>query len=203
MSDIVLLMTGVLITKQPSPSNLPKQPAIQLDNGVQKSQQGQLSQLDSDPDAKITPPEFTQLKESSPATLVAFNSEHQKNLVKKTEKRPTKDLYSLSEFQNFQPVRVKFPGSQRLVAQQNLDDEIVISRSPRFTTRTVPNLRFGNSGLAVKVLQRLLITNGYAIRVDGIYGALTESAVKAFQSRRNLAIDGIVGPVTWNSLTRT
>ncbi|BBD60937.1 peptidoglycan-binding domain 1 [Nostoc sp. HK-01] len=200
MSDIVLLMTGMLIAKQPSPSHINQQPVIQLDNGVQKTPQGQSSQFD--PDSNIAPSEFTQLKENPQATLVAFNSEPEKILVKKTEKKPTKDLYSLSEFKNFQPVNVKFPRSQRLISQQLNDEEILLARASRFSGRTLPNLRFGNSGLAVRVLQKLLIANGYAMRVDGVYGAVTESAVKAFQSRRNLITDGIVGPRTWLYLTR-
>ncbi|MBU7586090.1 MAG: peptidoglycan-binding protein [Nostoc sp. TH1S01] len=200
MSDIVLLMTGVLIAKQPSPSHVNQQPVIQLDNGVHKKQQGHSSQFDLD--KKITPPEFMQLKEKPQATLVAFNSNSEKNLVKKTEEKSTKDSYSLSEFKNFQPVNLKFPRSQSLIAQQLNDDELLLARATRFGGRTVPNLRFGNSGLAVRVLQKLLIANGYGIRVDGVYGALTESAVKAFQNRRNLTVDGVVGPRTWFHLTR-
>jgi len=69
-------------------------------------------------------------------------------------------------------------------------------------TQTLPNLRFGTSGLSVRILQRLLLANGYPIRVDGNFGALTETAVKAFQSNRNLAIDGVVGQRTWSELTR-
>lgn len=200
MSDIVLLMTGVLIAKQPSPSHLAQQPVIQLDNGVHKTPQGHTSK--SNLDTNNTPPEFMQLPENSQATLVAFNSEHPKNLVTNTEKKPTKDLYSVSEFKNFQPVKVKFPRAQRLLAQQVNEDTILLARYQRSTGRSVPNLRFGNSGLAVRVLQRLLIANGYAIRVDGVYGAMTESAVKAFQSRRNLIADGVVGSRTWLHLTR-
>ena len=66
----------------------------------------------------------------------------------------------------------------------------------------LPNLTFGTSGLSVRVLQRLLIANGYRIRVDGNFGALTEIAVKAFQSNRNLTVDGVVGQQTWQELTR-
>jgi peptidoglycan hydrolase-like protein with peptidoglycan-binding domain len=62
-------------------------------------------------------------------------------------------------------------------------------------------LRFGNSGLVVRVLQRLLVSQGYRARVDGNFGALTETAVKAFQSQRQLKVDGIVGPITWQELT--
>jgi peptidoglycan hydrolase-like protein with peptidoglycan-binding domain len=63
-------------------------------------------------------------------------------------------------------------------------------------------LRFGNSGIVVRVLQRLLVSQGYMTRVDGNFGALTEVAVKAFQSQRQLKVDGIVGAITWEQLTK-
>ena len=65
---------------------------------------------------------------------------------------------------------------------------------------SLPNLRFGDSGDAVRVLQRLLINNRYAVKIDGVFGALTETAVKAFQNQRNLNADGIVGQRTWREL---
>ncbi|BDA69223.1 hypothetical protein RIVM261_058870 [Rivularia sp. IAM M-261] len=69
-------------------------------------------------------------------------------------------------------------------------------------TNGLPTLRFGNSGESVRVLQRLLRSNGYPVTIDGSFGAITESAVKAFQARRGLTIDGIVGAITWRELTR-
>ena len=39
-----------------------------------------------------------------------------------------------------------------------------------------------------------------SISVDGIYGPLTESAVKGFQSARGLYVDGVVGNRTWKEL---
>ncbi|MBH8574886.1 peptidoglycan-binding protein [Nostocaceae cyanobacterium CENA369] len=225
MNDIVLLMTGVLIAKQPSPVNLPKQPVIQLGNGVQKITQERSDRLVIT--AKIAPPEFIRLDKSFPGTLLAFKRKHQKTLMSETPKILAKDLYSVADFQHFQAVRVKFPNEQhliakqnrpeivvaksqklssfqkhQLIAQQNCDEEIDITKSSRFTKQTVPNLRFSSSGLAVRILQRLLAANGYAIRVDGVFGALTESAVKAFQNQQNLTVDGVVGQRTWYYLTR-
>jgi len=66
---------------------------------------------------------------------------------------------------------------------------------------SLPNLRFGDSGDAVRVLQRLLLNNRYSVKVDGVFGALTETAVKAFQSQQNINPDGVVGPRTWHELT--
>ncbi|MBW4644590.1 MAG: peptidoglycan-binding protein [Goleter apudmare HA4340-LM2] len=65
---------------------------------------------------------------------------------------------------------------------------------------TLPNLRFGDSGDAVRVLQRLLLNNRYPVKLDGVFGAVTETAVKAFQNQRNLATDGVVGSRTWREL---
>ncbi len=39
--------------------------------------------------------------------------------------------------------------------------------------------------------------------IDGLYGPKTKKAVKAFQAAKGLAVDGIVGPVTWAALFNT
>ncbi|MBW4629955.1 MAG: peptidoglycan-binding protein [Brasilonema octagenarum HA4186-MV1] len=65
----------------------------------------------------------------------------------------------------------------------------------------LPTLRFGNTGSTVRTLQRLLISNGYFVQIDGVFGALTEVAVKAFQSSRGLKADGVVGARTWAVLS--
>jgi peptidoglycan hydrolase-like protein with peptidoglycan-binding domain len=56
-------------------------------------------------------------------------------------------------------------------------------------------------GLAVGVLQTALNRHGAKLTVDGIFGPLTEAAVKIFQKVRGLVPDGIVGPVTWSKLS--
>lgn len=66
-----------------------------------------------------------------------------------------------------------------------------------------PILRPEVEGPAVAQLQRELQTLGYYDDViDGIYGEATQNAVKAFQSDQQLEVDAIVGPSTWDALTR-
>lgn len=58
-------------------------------------------------------------------------------------------------------------------------------------------LKKGSKGDDVKKLQQQLQSSGlYNGKADGIFGPLTEQAVKTFQKAHNLAIDGIVGPLT-------
>ena len=67
-----------------------------------------------------------------------------------------------------------------------------------------PTLRYGDSGSCVKVLQNLLLAKGFAIGTsyaDGRFGPGTLLGVRRYQqSRLDLAIDGVVGPATWNRL---
>lgn len=63
-----------------------------------------------------------------------------------------------------------------------------------------PTLRRGAKGDLVKELQTLLNKAGSKLVVDGIFGSGTQSAVKAFQRRNGLVVDGIVGPKTWGKL---
>lgn len=61
-------------------------------------------------------------------------------------------------------------------------------------------LKKGSRGDSVKTLQRLLGTKGYGLEPDGIFGALTEEAVKAFQASVGLEPDGIVGEKTMSKI---
>jgi hypothetical protein len=58
----------------------------------------------------------------------------------------------------------------------------------------------GSTGDAVRAVQSQLNTRGYGLAVDGVFGSATEAAVRDFQSRNGLAVDGIVGPNTWCKL---
>jgi peptidoglycan hydrolase-like protein with peptidoglycan-binding domain len=59
-----------------------------------------------------------------------------------------------------------------------------------------PVVRRGANGHPVRTLQHLLRTHGQQVTVDGIFGPLTEAAVKAVQTASGLTADGIVGPIT-------
>jgi peptidoglycan hydrolase-like protein with peptidoglycan-binding domain len=59
----------------------------------------------------------------------------------------------------------------------------------------------GSSGKEVSQIQGMLAFLGYLQTApDGIYGPKTKEAVQRFQSDKGLAIDGIVGPITWGAL---
>ncbi len=59
----------------------------------------------------------------------------------------------------------------------------------------------GSSGATVKTIQRKLKNWGYYNgAVDGIFGAQTKQAVRYFQSKNGLTVDGIVGNKTLKAL---
>ena len=59
----------------------------------------------------------------------------------------------------------------------------------------------GNRGTTVKTIQRKLKNWGYYTgEVDGIFGAKTKEAVKYFQRKNGLTVDGIVGNQTLKAL---
>lgn len=64
-----------------------------------------------------------------------------------------------------------------------------------------PTVSLGATGGAVRRLERALRrTPNLGLVVDGVFGPLTDAAVKEFQQGAGLAVDGIVGPLTWDAL---
>ena len=88
-----------------------------------------------------------------------------------------------------QAARTTFGGSSSTITNT--------TTTPTITTST--NLVFGNKGDRVRQLQENLIKLGYNLGpkgADGDFGAKTLSAVRDFQKKYNLKIDGIVGSAT-------
>lgn len=85
-------------------------------------------------------------------------------------------------------------------------DPAVGSTAPESTVEPVvtdvaqPELRLGDEGEWVVVLQRQLTRHGYPLEADGEFGPVTEAAVREFQEAHGLAVTGVVGPDTWAAL---
>lgn len=71
---------------------------------------------------------------------------------------------------------------------------------------SVGNVQNGSKGNDVKLLQRLLRSNGCkgadgkTLTVDGEAGANTVYAIKTYQKKKKLSVDGCAGPATWKSI---
>ena len=70
-----------------------------------------------------------------------------------------------------------------------------------------PPLSRGSTGSGVATVQELLYALGHVMpqtvttgRADGIFGLETEAAVRKFQMRKGLQVDGQVGPRTLDAL---
>jgi peptidoglycan hydrolase-like protein with peptidoglycan-binding domain len=64
-----------------------------------------------------------------------------------------------------------------------------------------PTISPGATGDVVRRLQRALRrTPELELKVDGIFGPMTETLLINFQKAASLSPDGIVGPITWQAL---
>ncbi len=105
------------------------------------------------------------------------------------------------------------PGDINAAAADTSSGEVTSVESPTepVTTETdsepvasgPPILRPSAEGTAVSQLQEELQTLGYYNgAIDGSYGELTEAAVREFQADQQLIVDAVVGPATWDALSR-
>ena len=68
------------------------------------------------------------------------------------------------------------------------------------TYKACINVRKGAEGNIAWLIQSMLICKLFNINADGIFGPATENAVREFQKRNGLSVDGIVGKNTFNKL---
>ncbi|MBB2893795.1 peptidoglycan-binding domain-containing protein [Flexivirga oryzae] len=71
------------------------------------------------------------------------------------------------------------------------------------TLQPWPVLHQGAGGHPVPTLQHLLNAHGAKLVADGAFGPLTDAAVRHYQHSAGLAVDGIVGPKTWQHVIVT
>ena len=85
--------------------------------------------------------------------------------------------------------------------------DVAADLSPEVPAYPGTPVRAGDAGETVKYIQNALNTVRRSVKeippldVDGMFGPKTENAVKAFQKYYGLAVDGIVGPLTWAKLS--
>ncbi|MDB9487486.1 peptidoglycan-binding domain-containing protein [Dolichospermum circinale CS-1225] len=189
MTEIGLLMMGVFNPRELNIPHFPfNQTLFHLENGVPFTN-SQSTQLISP--TQITPPEFIQISEPFLTHPLAISFRRNKIFEQITQKQ----------------MSVNSSQAQLLLADtggmdiMGTTDIKLSTRYPTTHKNPMPVISFGSSGISVRVLQKLLVSNGYGIPVDGVFGPITETAVKAFQNRRNLSADGMVGQKTWWELT--
>ncbi len=96
-----------------------------------------------------------------------------------------------------------FPFDEIAPGETGPDETVPTEQEPIPAPASHSLLVRGSKGGEVKDLQARLISLGYSCGScgpDGVYGAGTEAAVKAFQSVNGLAADGKCGPKTWAAL---
>lgn len=65
----------------------------------------------------------------------------------------------------------------------------------RYLDLTTPMMQ----GADVQTWQSRMSARGWAIGVDGWFGPQTNTVCRQFQQEKGLAVDGVVGPVTWSA----
>jgi peptidoglycan hydrolase-like protein with peptidoglycan-binding domain len=80
-----------------------------------------------------------------------------------------------------------------------LQAELVYQREVSLSTGSI--LRIGSNGPTVITLQKALNKKGAKLKADGAFGSKTEIALKAFQKKNKIKVDGVAGPSTWKALS--
>ena len=64
----------------------------------------------------------------------------------------------------------------------------------------IPFAQSGTKGPLAAAIQAALCEAGYTLDIDGEFGPKTENALREFQRKNNLEIDGVAGPATYAKL---
>ena len=67
-------------------------------------------------------------------------------------------------------------------------------------TAHIPFAQSGTKGPLAAAIQAALCDAGYSLDIDGEFGPRTENALREFQRKNNLEIDGVAGPATYAKL---
>lgn len=79
------------------------------------------------------------------------------------------------------------------------------AKSAEKVTIELKVLKKGSKGAQVKAVQRMLYSLGYNLGytpIDGEFGGLTDTAIRAYQKKHNLPENGIVDETVWKKLLK-
>jgi len=71
---------------------------------------------------------------------------------------------------------------------------------PSFTVDEDIPVQLCDRGALVAEIQTALTARGFAVEANGFFGSVTETAVRDFQASEGLEQDGVVGPITADTL---
>jgi len=93
---------------------------------------------------------------------------------------------------------------QAFFPEEGEDAPAKAAAGPNLNYLTYPVIKKNSTGADVAFAQKQLLvympSEAYYVVVDGVFGTVTEDAVKAFQKKCGLTQDGIVGSGTWPRL---
>lgn len=64
----------------------------------------------------------------------------------------------------------------------------------------IPYAQRGTKGPLAAAIQAALCADGQTIDIDGEFGPKTENALREFQKKNDLEVDGVAGPATYAKL---
>jgi peptidoglycan hydrolase-like protein with peptidoglycan-binding domain len=99
------------------------------------------------------------------------------------------------------------------IVQSTTSQDSTLLIATAYTDQTLPTLGRGSRGQDVEQLQQILLDNGFlgaasarlgtgawGVAIDGIFGEVTESAVRDLQQQYDDQVTGVVTPATWERL---
>lgn len=147
----------------------------------------------------IKPAQVDALVRVTAALCIEFGiSPDRRSTLSHAEVEPTLGIKQASKWDFDYPVRGRAGGRDPIAIGDELRKEVRLAMShlPADPSQTRPVLRQGATGKHVRDLQRAL----GGVAADGAFGPTTRTAVVAFQRRKQLLPDGIVGRMTWAAL---
>lgn len=91
-------------------------------------------------------------------------------------------------------------GQNTWSALNSANPKQVVQPTPKPVVESLPLLRKGDKGQAVKDMQSLLNNYGYGLVIDGDFGNNSDAALRDFQKNNGLTVDGLCGNQSWSKL---